>query len=127
MCCNGFRIILMFSLAVLSFTLNNFMPTIPVILWYIMTINIFTFILFIIDKIYALKNRKRVPELSLHFFSIAGGVFGALIAIIATKHKIRKKVFLSIQELIAIIWILCIYYVLKNLEAIQQTLQSLSA
>ena len=127
MCCNGFRIILMFSLAILSFTLNNFIPTIPVIIWYLMSVNIFTFLLFIVDKIYSLQQRKRVPEMSLHFFSIAGGIFGALLAMIAARHKIRKKLFISIQSIIAIIWIFSIYYVLTNLETIQNALQSLSA
>ncbi|HIP30172.1 MAG TPA: DUF1294 domain-containing protein [Sulfurospirillum arcachonense] len=127
MCCNGFRIILMFSLAVLSFTLNSFMPNIPVILWYLVSINIFTFLLFGIDKYYSLKERSRVPEISLHFFSIAGGIFGALIAMLAFKHKIRKKLFLSTQGVITIIWIVAIYYVLTHLEAIQKGLQGLSA
>lgn len=126
MCCNGFRIILMFSLAILSFTLNNFIPAIPVILWYILTINIFSFLLLVIDKFYSLKERKRVPEMSLYFFSIAGGVFGALLAMITARHKIRKKLFLSIQIFIAVIWIISIYYVLSHLEAIQKVLQGLS-
>lgn len=127
MCCNGIRIILMFTLAVLSFTLNNFIPSIPVILWYLMTINIFTFLLLVIDKIYSLKDRKRVPEMSLYFFSTAGGVFGALLAMIIAKHKIRKKLFLSIQIFISLLWVFSIYFVLTNLEAIQQVLQGLSS
>jgi len=64
--------------------------------------------------------------MSLYFFSIAGGIFGALIAMIIAKHKIRKKLFLTLQSLIAIIWIISIYYVLTNLEAIQKSLQGLS-
>lgn len=127
MCCNGIRIILMFSLAFLSFTLNNFIPSIPVIVWYLLTINIFTFLLLVIDKIYALKDRKRVPEMSLYFFSIAGGVLGALLAMIVARHKIRKKLFLSIQVFIALLWIVSVYFVLTNLDAIQKALQGLSS
>lgn len=127
MCCNGFRIILMFSLAGLSFMLNSFMPSIPVILWYLASINFFTFLLFIIDKYHSTKERKRVPEMSLHFFSIAGGIFGALVAMLIVRHKIRKKLFLSTQGVITIIWIVAIYYVLTHLEAIQKGLQGLSA
>ena len=127
MCCNGFRILLMFLLAILSFTLNNFIPTIPVVIWYILSVNIFTFLLLVIDKIYSLKEKKRVSEMSLYLFSLAGGIFGALIAMFITKHKIRKKLFLSIQSVIAIIWIISIYYVLTHLETIQNALQSLSA
>lgn len=127
MCCNGIRIILMFSLAILSFTLNNFIPSIPVILWFLLTINIFTFLLLVIDKIYSLKDRKRVPEMSLHFFSVAGGVFGALLAMLVAKHKIKKKMFLSIQILISFLWIISIYYVVTHLEAIQKVLQGLNS
>lgn len=127
MCCNGLRIILMFSLAILSFTLNNFIPAIPVILWYLLSINIFTFLLLVIDKIYSLKDRKRVPEMSLYFFSIAGGVFGALLAMIVARHKIRKKIFLSIQIFISLLWVISIYFVLTNLDAIQKALQGLSS
>ncbi len=116
----------MFSLVALSFMLNNFIPSIPVILWYLASINIFTFLVFLIDKYHSVKKRKRVPEISLHFFSIAGGVFGAFLAILVAKHKIRKKLFLSVQGLIGIVWTISIFYVLANLESIQNALQSLN-
>ena len=122
MCCNGFRILLMFSLAALAFVFNNFIPSVPVVIWYLISINVFTFFIFIIDKYYATKDRKRVPEMSLHFFSFAGGVLGAIISMIVAKHKIRKKLFLSIQVAIALIWIFAVYYVLTHLEAIQKAL-----
>lgn len=127
MCCNGLRIILLFSLAAISFTLNNYMPHIPVILWYLVSINIFTFLLFIIDKFHSSKDRKRVPELNLHFFSLAGGFIGAFFAMILAKHKIRKKKFMLIQAIITLLWLFCLFYVINNLEAIQKTLQGLSA
>jgi uncharacterized membrane protein YsdA (DUF1294 family) len=117
----------MFSLAIIAFALNNFMPSIPVIIWYLVSINLFTFLLFVIDKYFATKDRKRVPEMSLHFFSFAGGVFAALLAMVLVKHKIRKRLFLTVQCCIALVWIVAIYYVLTHLEAIQTFLQSLSA
>jgi uncharacterized membrane protein YsdA (DUF1294 family) len=117
----------MFTLAALAFVLNNFMPFIPVILWYLISINIFTFFVFTIDKFYSLKKRNRVPEMSLHFFSIAGGFVGALLSMVITKHKIHKKQFLTIQGIIMILWIICIFYVISNLELIQKTLEGLSS
>ncbi|MBL0687610.1 MAG: DUF1294 domain-containing protein [Sulfurospirillum sp.] len=123
MCCNGFRIVLMLLLVVSSFLLNSFMPIMPVVFWYFASINIFTFLLFVIDKYNSSKERARVPEISLYFFSIAGGIFGALFAIIITKHKIRKKIFLMWQSLILLIWLISIYYLLTHLEAIQKYLQ----
>lgn len=122
MCCNGLRIILMFTLAVLAFTFNSFIPSIPVILWYLISINVFTFLLYSIDKYYAMKERKRVPEMTLYFFSFAGGFLGAILSMILTKHKLRKKLFISIQAVITIIWLVCIYLVLNNFETIQKAL-----
>jgi len=122
MCCNGFRILLMFSFAVLSFVLNNYFATIPVIVWYLVSINIFTFFLTIIDKYYAIKERKRVPEFNLYFFSFAGGFLGMILGMIIAKHKTNKKLFVFIQAVIAILWLFAIYYVMTHLEAIQKAL-----
>jgi uncharacterized membrane protein YsdA (DUF1294 family) len=109
-------------MVIIAFTLNSFIPTIPVIIWYLVSINIFTFFVFTIDKYNSTKERKRVPELSLHFFSFAGGIFGAFISMLVTKHKIRKKLFLAIQTTILILWVFSIYYVITNLEVIQKAL-----
>jgi len=117
----------MFTLVIASFFLNNFIPNIHVIVWYLISINIFTLFLFIIDKYNSTKDRNRVPEMSLHFFSFAGGVLGALIAMFGVRHKMKKRLFLVIQIIIAFIWLFSIYYVLSNLESIQNALQSLSA
>ena len=110
MCCNGFRIILMFTLTLTAFTLNNFMPNISVILWYILSINLFTFFLFSIDKLHAIKDRKRVEEITLHFFSFAGGFIGAFLAMLITRHKIRKYMFLLIQVCIVIFWAAFLFF-----------------
>jgi uncharacterized membrane protein YsdA (DUF1294 family) len=112
----------MFTFTALSFGLNAFMPTIPVIYWYFVSINIFTFFLFVIDKFNSIKDRKRVPEISLHFFSIAGGFIGAILAILLARHKINKKAFLFIQSLIIAIWLIVIYLVSTNLQTIQRAL-----
>jgi len=127
MCCNGFRIILMFSLVVIAFILNGFMPFISVIIWYLGSINIFTFLLFSIDKYHSIKDRKRVPEVNLHFFSFAGGVFGAFISMLVFRHKIRKKLFLAIQFTILTLWIISIYYISTHPQIIQNALQKLSS
>ena len=122
MCCNGMRIILMFTFTLLSFVLNGFIPAIPVIYWYFISINIFTFFLFVIDKLYALKDRKRVPEFSLLFFSFAGGFIGSTLAIIITRHKIRKTKFMFIHSFITLMWIITIYFISINQESIQKVL-----
>lgn len=122
MCCNNFRILLLFVFVSISFVFNNYIPSIPVVLWYFFSINVFTLFLFSIDKYYALKNRKRVSEASLHFLSLAGGIFGAILAMIGMRHKLQKERFLYIQLLILFFWLISVYLVIANLEQIQNAL-----
>ncbi|MCF6173003.1 MAG: DUF1294 domain-containing protein [Campylobacteraceae bacterium] len=126
MCCNGFRILIMFLFTFSSFALNIFMPNIPVIVWYFGSINIFTLILFGIDKLNSTKERKRVPELSFHFFSLIGGIIGVLLGILIFRHKLRSKYFLLIQFIILLLWILAIFFIFKNIDAIISWGQSFS-
>lgn len=125
MCCNRFRIILMFSFAILAFILNSYLPTIHVLLWYLISINIFTFILLIIDKYNAMKDRKRVSNVSLYFFALAGGFLGTILAMLVARHKIRDKLFLFWQTLIAVIWGIGIVYVINNSDEIKQIVKDL--
>jgi uncharacterized membrane protein YsdA (DUF1294 family) len=126
MCCNGLKILVLFSFVVTAFFANGFFPSLPVILWYLILLNIFTFFLFIIDKYYSLHERKRVPEATFYFLSAAGGVYGEFIAMLLSKHKIRKKSFLFIQIFIFILWSIGIYEVIIHLESILQALKELT-
>ncbi|DAB31177.1 MAG TPA: hypothetical protein CFH79_10450 [Sulfurospirillum sp. UBA11407] len=125
MCCNSFRILILFAFVIIAFFSNNFFPSVPVVLWYLISLNIFTFFLFVIDKIYALKEKRRVSEITLYFLSFAGGVFGAFIGMILARHKLKKNGFLTIEFFILILWIVCIYFIANNLEAIQIALKEL--
>lgn len=119
------RIVLMFTFTALAFVFNSYMPSIPIVLWYLMSINLFTFLLVIIDKFNAIKDRKRVPESNLYFFAIAGGFLGLLIAMVLAKHKISKKSFLFVQLLITALWLTVIYYVLTHTQQIQAAIEIL--
>jgi uncharacterized membrane protein YsdA (DUF1294 family) len=126
MCCNGLKILVLFSFVIAAFLGNGFFPSLPVIVWYLILLNIFTFFLFIIDKYYSLHERKRVPEATLYFLSAAGGVYAECIAMVLLKHKIRKKSFLFIQVFILILWSIAIYEVIIHLENILQALKELT-
>ncbi len=126
MCCNSFRILIMFLFTFSSFALNIFIPSIPVVAWYFGSINIFSFILFGIDKLNSTKERKRVPELSFHFFSLIGGVIGVLFGILVFRHKLKSKYFLLIKFIILLLWILAIFFIFKNINAIISWGQSFS-
>ena len=77
---------------------------------YLIIINIISFIIMGLDKLFAIKNKRRISENTLLFLSIIGGVFGTTLGMIIFKHKIRKPKFLI---LIPIILIFTIYLIIK--------------
>ncbi len=126
MYCNSFRILIMFLFTFGAFALNAFMPTIPVIAWYFGSINLFSFILFGIDKLNSTKDRKRVPELTFHFFSLIGGIIGILLSVVLFRHKLRSRNFLLVELGILVIWCVAIYLIITNISAIISWGQSIS-
>jgi len=63
------------------------------LLFYLMIINILSFILFGIDKGKAKRKEWRISEASLLGVSILGGAIGSLIGMVIFKHKLSKKPF----------------------------------
>ena len=61
--------------------------------WYLIAVNLLTFLLFGIDKRKAIKKKNRIPEFRLFFFSFIGGSAGGLLAMALFRHKTRKKSF----------------------------------
>ncbi|MFK5881401.1 MAG: DUF1294 domain-containing protein [Sulfurospirillum sp.] len=118
MYCNSFRILIMFLFTFGAFALNTFMPSIPVIVWYFGSINIFSFILFGIDKLNSTKDRRRVPELTFHFFSLIGGAVGIFLGVLLFRHKLGSRNFLLTEFVILLIWCVVIYFILKDIDAI---------
>lgn len=69
-------------------------------------VNILTFFLYWLDKRRAIKNRWRISEGTLIFFTLALGGMGALFGMYALKHKTKKlkfKIGLGLGMIIAII------------------------
>lgn len=65
-------------------------------LYYLLGINVGTFLIFGYDKAIALletKKLSRVSEFTLLFLTLSGGSFGALIAMLLLHHKIKKLSF----------------------------------
>ena len=73
---------------------------------YLVIINIITFLLYGVDKYFAIKNMYRISEFILLFFSFIGGVVGALFGIYFFKHKYRKVKFKIFNFIYIILWIL---------------------
>ena len=65
----------------------------PVILALYLGVSIITFILYAVDKSAAQKGGWRTQESTLHFFSLAGGWPGAIVAQQKLRHKSKKQSF----------------------------------
>lgn len=83
------------------------------ILYYLIFINIFTFVVFGIDKYKAIKNMYRIKEKSLFTLSLIGGALGALFGMKIFRHKTLKPSFKYGIPIIAFIELIIIIYILN--------------
>lgn len=63
------------------------------VLSYLAGVNVATFALYGYDKIAAIKERLRVPELLLHLLAVIGGTPAAFVAQSLFRHKTMKRSF----------------------------------
>ncbi|WP_172378652.1 DUF1294 domain-containing protein [Vibrio sp. Vb339] len=71
-------------------------------MWYLV-VGLMTFFVYAKDKRAAINGNWRVPEKTLHTFSVAGGWLGALIAQDKLRHKTQKQPFRFIYWLTVVI------------------------
>ena len=83
------------------------------ILIYLIIINLITFIVFALDKIYAIKKKWRYKEVSLLGMCLVGGAIGGFLAMHLFRHKTKKKVFVIGVPLIIIIHLFIILWFIK--------------
>lgn len=63
------------------------------LIYYLITINVLTFIVYGVDKWKAHRGRWRVPEATLLGLTALGGSVGAWLAMQLFRHKTQKKKF----------------------------------
>ena len=81
-----------------------------ILVYYLIIINILTFIFYGIDKKKAEKQKYRISEAFLIFMAVLGGALGALIGMITFHHKTRKPKFKICVPLFLILWtVFCIF------------------
>lgn len=80
-------------------------------MFYICLWNLFVFLLYGFDKLMAITEKRRVPEICLLVASLAAGGIGALLAMVIFHHKTRKTLFriavpisLIITEIVVVIF-----------------------
>ena len=80
-------------------------------LWYLLLINAAAFVLMLVDKHRARKNRWRIPERTLILSAAFGGSIGALLGMYTFRHKTKHLKFtlgipaILIAQISLAIWI----------------------
>lgn len=90
-------------------------------LYYLLIINIITFIIYGYDKYKAKKNKWRIPETNLLLIAAIGGSIGAWIGMRFWHHKTMHKKFKYGIPLILVLQLILIFY-LHTLSIFHSTL-----
>ena len=73
--------------------------------YYLLIINIITFIIYGIDKYKSIKHKYRISEATLIILAIIGGTIGAFFGMIVFHHKTKKKKFTILIPIIMLLWV----------------------
>ena len=82
-------------------------------IYYLIGINILTFLLYGIDKWKAQKDKWRIPEDTLIWLAIVGGSIGALLGMYLFRHKTKHKKFTLGIPAIILVQAVIGYFLLK--------------
>ncbi|WEK70976.1 MAG: DUF1294 domain-containing protein [Candidatus Chryseobacterium colombiense] len=83
-------------------------------IYVLLIINLFSGIMFGLDKRKAVLHRRRIPETALLGISFLGGSIGAILAMLIFMHKISKTSFLLKFGFIVLIQVALIYFFEKK-------------
>ena len=79
-----------------------------------MLMSVVAFTLYVYDKAQAVKNKRRVSENRLLFFSFIGGTIGSLVSMLLFRHKIKKPSFMIKFSIVAIVQTSAIYFYISK-------------
>ena len=86
-----------------------------ILVYYLFAVNTFAFILYGLDKSYARKNKRRIPEATLLFLAWIGGSIGAFLGMHIFRHKTQKRKFsIPVPALAVLEVIICIFCLYQN-------------
>jgi uncharacterized membrane protein YsdA (DUF1294 family) len=98
----------------LEFDTVNFIDNlfnVPLLVWiYLIAVNLVSFIMFGVDKYRAVKEKSRIPILTLLASSFIGGSLGGIIAMYLFRHKTKKSYFSLGMPLIMLAQLLVFCY-----------------
>ena len=73
------------------------------LLYYFSALSILTLILYVIDKVKAVRGGWRISEKTLLFCSFLGGAVGGYLAMYLARHKVRKWYFHAVN-ILGLLW-----------------------
>lgn len=120
MCCFGVRVFLLIFITVLSFVFHRLNPEIPVVCYYLLLANLLAFLIFALFFRGALPNF--VKPAAVHYFSMIGGVLGALAAMAVFK-KFAKDAFNAIELGLLVFWLILAAVLLVNFNSVSAFFQ----
>ena len=85
------------------------------IVWYLIGVNVLTFLLYGIDKWRAQRDRWRIPEDTLIWLAIVGGSIGALLGMYLFRHKTKHRKFTIGIPVILAVQLVLAYFLLPQL------------
>mgnify|MGYP000023518003 FL=1 len=85
-------IAIFFLLILFAFTALTWLP--EALVWIYSAMSIFLLLLYGLDKVLALKNKRRISENTLQMLALLGGWPGAHLGQQAFKHKVSKVIFM---------------------------------
>ena len=81
------------------------------LIWYLIGINVLTFLLYGIDKWRAQRDRWRIPEDTLIWLALVGGSIGALLGMYLFRHKTKHRKFtIGIPVILAVQLVLAYFF-----------------
>lgn len=77
-------------------------------IYYLIILNIISFIIYGIDKLKAKRKYRRIKEKTLITLSLIGGPLGSIMGMYIFRHKTKKLKFKILNLLSLILWIIII-------------------
>ena len=88
------------------------MVNIKYIMFYLLIINLISFVLFFEDKQKSKKDKWRIKESTLHLVSFMGGTPGSIVAMILFHHKTKKPKFVLITIITLLFNVFLVYEII---------------
>ena len=81
------------------------------LIYFLIGINILSFFTYGVDKLLAIRNKRRIRELYLHVLSLFGGCLGSICGMMLFRHKAMKIRFYLWNILMILLWGYIIYVI----------------